>query len=174
MRTCGPCSVPRGAARRTVPVQALREPAVGGALGPRLDYLARRGAGGRTTSERNPPRGVTATGVPPQPGWPHLDATPPPGADGPVGRGRRDASPSPNREPTSATTGPPAHCPGRSAMKARSCRQWQGGGRDSRRLRHAAVLNWMPIRAAHVRSAGRGDDPVLVDLPVDRRPGHAQ
>jgi MarR family len=24
------------------------------------------------------------------------------------------------------------------------------------------------------RSAGRGDDPVLVDLAVDRRPGHAQ
>ena len=26
MRTCGPCRVPRGAARRTVPVRALREP----------------------------------------------------------------------------------------------------------------------------------------------------
>ena len=34
-------------------------------------------------------------------------------------------------------------------MKERAlCRRWQGGGRDSRPLRHAAVLNWMPIRAA--------------------------
>jgi len=64
MRTCCPCGVPRGAARRTVLVQALREPAVGGAVRPGLDYLARWGAGGRAPSRRIPQRGVTATGVP--------------------------------------------------------------------------------------------------------------
>jgi hypothetical protein len=54
MRTCGPCRVPRGAARRTVPVQELREPAVGRAFRPGLDYLARWGAGGRAASQRIP------------------------------------------------------------------------------------------------------------------------
>src|SRR5260370_2180521 len=60
MRTCGPGRVPRGAARRTVPVQALREPAVGGTVRPRLDRLARRGAGGRAASQRILRRGMTA------------------------------------------------------------------------------------------------------------------
>jgi len=50
MRTCGPRRLPRGAVRRTLPVQALREPALGGSLGARLDYLARGDAGGRATS----------------------------------------------------------------------------------------------------------------------------
>ncbi len=36
-----PCDVPRGPARRTVPVQALHEPARGGAVRARLDHLAR-------------------------------------------------------------------------------------------------------------------------------------
>jgi anti-anti-sigma factor len=39
--------------------------------------------------------------------------------------------------------------------------------------RHAADVN-MSQTVSHRRSAGRGDDPVLVDLAVDRRPGHAQ
>ena len=40
-------------------------------------------------------------------------------------------------------------------------------------LRHAADVN-LSRTVSHRRSAGRGDDPVLVDLAVDRRPGHAQ
>lgn len=49
---CGPAvrAGYRVEVRRTLPVQALREPALGGSLGARLDYLARGDAGGRATS----------------------------------------------------------------------------------------------------------------------------
>jgi hypothetical protein len=64
-------------------VQELREPAVGRAFRPGLDYLARWGAGGRAASQRILQRGVTATGVPlrpdkatqPEPPEQHADTT---------------------------------------------------------------------------------------------------
>ena len=134
MRTCGPCRLPRGAARRTVPVRTLREPAVGGPRpraglsGPSGSCRSRRKQANslRVMTSGSPMRTAGDTAATPSPGLPMIS--------GSMVTSATAAGPPPARTVAAACPRPPA---GRPRRLRRPGEQGIGAQRGEQRTRVA-------------------------------------